>query len=313
MSGGSNARCLCRAWNAAYFGFADAVAAQRGDLGFRRTLARGDGCVGAVEFGAAHVADVGDQQHVAVDIERRLLRIGLALHQRREHLVRDAERRVELVLARERFADVDDDEPRTADLARDVDRHVVDDAAVDHEPAAIADRRECTGHRHRGADRHREIAVGKNHFFTIADVGRDRAERNRQRVEVRQLRGRQQQPAQQQLQLLSLHESARQRDAAFLESEFDAAEEAQFVFLAPHRQLFARRVVAEHVFPVDALEHGLDRIGVVTRGIEAARDRTHRGSGHAVDRDAFAFEHLQHTDVCRAARTAAAEHEAGLR
>ncbi len=293
------------------FGFADAVAAQRVEFGLGRALAGGDGFFGAMEIGTAHVAHVGDQQHVVVDVERGLLRIGLALHQRREHLVGDAERRVEPVLAQQRLADVDDDQARAADLARDVDRQVVDDAAVDHETAAIADRCERAGYRHRRADRHREIAVGEDDLLAVADVGGDRAERNRQLVEVGELRRRQQQPAQQKLQLLALHEPARQRDAAVLESQFDAAEKAQLVFLAPHRQFFARGIVAEHVLPVDALEHGVDRVGVVARGIQAAGDRAHRRAGDAVDRNAFAFEHLEHADMRRAARAAAAEHEAG--
>ena len=115
------------------------------------------------------------------------------------------------------------------------------------------------------------------------------------------------------MQFLTLDHAARQRDLAVAQAEFDAAEETQLVFLAPHRQLFARRIVVEHVLPVDALEHRLDLGRVVARRVEAADDRAHRGAGDALDRHMLAFEHLEHADMRRAARAAAAEDEASFR
>jgi len=123
----------------------------------------------------------------------------------------------------------------------------------------------------------------------------------------------QQQSAQQQLQFLALDHATRQRNLAFLQTELNAAEETQLVFLAPHRQLVAWRVVAEHVFPVDALQHRGHLVGGITGRIQAAHDGAHRGAGDAVDRHVLALEHLQHADVRGTARATATEHEAGAR
>ena len=42
-------------------------------------------------------------------------------------------------------------------------------------------------------------------------------------------------------------------------------------------------------------------------------DRAHARAGDLADRDVFALEHFEHADMRRAARAAAAEHEAGFR
>ena len=74
-------------------------------------------------------------------------------------------------------------------------------------------------------------------------------------------------------------------------------------------ELLARRVVAEHVLPVDLAEYGFDLLGAVAGRVHAADDRAHARAGDLADRNVLALEHLEHADVRRAARAAAAEDE----
>ena len=49
-------------------------------------------------------------------------------------------------------------------------------------------------------------------------------------------------------------------------------------------------------------------MGIVADGVETAYDTTHRGTCDDVDGDAGFLQYFQHTDVCHAFRTAAAQH-----
>ncbi|MNV36705.1 hypothetical protein D3C71_1281930 [compost metagenome] len=130
-------------------------------------------------------------------------------------------------------------------------------------------------------------------------------------IELAHLPGRQQQAAQQHLQLLTLDQPLRERDLAVAQADFDAAQQAQVIFLAAHAALIAWRLVAQHLGPVDPVQHRFDLIGGVARGIQAADHRAHRGADDAVDRHALALEHLEHADMGRAAGTAAAKDQTG--
>lgn len=175
----------------------------------------------------------------------------------------------------------------------------------------MADRREHARHRHAGADGQGQVALREHDFLAADDVRGDRPERDGQLVEIAHPPGRQQQAAQQHLQLLALDQALRERDLAVAQADFDAAQQAQVIFLAAHAALIAWRFVAQHLGPVDPVQHRLDLIGGVAGGIQAADHRAHRGADDAVDRHALALQHFEHTDVGRAAGTATAEHQAG--
>jgi hypothetical protein len=71
------------------------------------------------------------------------------------------------------------------------------------------------------------------------------------------------------------------------------------------------RIVGEHALPARVAQRLLDAIRADTGSPRAADDRAHAGTHDAVDRHAQLLQHAQHADVCRAARTAAAQYETG--
>ncbi len=72
--------------------------------------------------------------------ERGALAFGFAAHHDRERLVRDFQRRAQLIARQEREAHIDDDENVHVHGARHVDRQVLRDAAVDQHAIAERDR-----------------------------------------------------------------------------------------------------------------------------------------------------------------------------
>ncbi len=101
-----------------------------------------------------------------------------------EGLGEDAGDRIGPLASGERLAEVDGDHDLGAHRARGVDRQVGDHAAVDQQPAVALDRREQAGHRHAGAQRAGEVATVEHHRLAVGGVGGDRAEGQRQAVEV---------------------------------------------------------------------------------------------------------------------------------
>ncbi len=72
----------------------------------------------------------------------------------------------------------------------------------------------------------------------------------------------------------------------------------------------ARRRIGEQRRPVDRGDDFLHRRRRHAARVEAADDRAHRRRGDVVDRNAQFVQHLEHADVRDAARAAAGEHEA---
>jgi hypothetical protein len=93
-------------------------------------------------------------------------------------------------------------------------RQVTGDAPVNESSAVPGHGSKGGGNGHAGADRFREIAGVECYFFACLDVRRDRAERDRQIVEVLDLRHGQRQGGEQEADLLALHQSGRQLDLA---------------------------------------------------------------------------------------------------
>ena len=150
----------------------------------------------------------------------------------------------------------------------------------------------------------------EDHALAGADVRTDATEWNRQVVEALDVPGRQQQAPEQQVELLTLHDAARQQHAPVAQAELEIEQVAEILLLAPHRHVDALRVVAQDVLPVDRGDDRLDLVGGVADRIEAADDRANARTGDRTDGNALALEHLEHADVRATARTASAEHEA---
>ena len=121
------------------------------------------------------------------------------------------------------------------------------------------------------------------------------------------------QPAQQQQKLLALHDADRRDDATVLPADLEVEQIAIVGLLAPHRHLDARRIVGEEIVPVELADDLAHLVRRVAGRVHAADDRAHAGAGDAADRNVLALEHFDDADVRRAARAAAAEHEADAR
>ena len=285
------------------------IATQLRQHGLGRALAHVHGLRRALELHRRQVAKVRAQEGVAGS-ERGQGAFGLLQHQHADHLVEHRAGVAELRLRQQGRAHVHHHHRHAPDRPQLVHRHVVGDAAIHQQPLADAHRRERARHRHAGADRDREVAIGEHHLLAADDVGGDRAERDRQRIEIRVAPGRQGQPAQQQHQLLPAHQAGGDAHPAIAVADLQLQQVAEILVLAIHRQFAAWRVVDEHVRPVDVLDQVLQLGGVVARGVQAADNRTHAGAADRADRDAFALQHLEHADVGDAARATAAQHQA---
>ena len=87
-------------------------------------------------------------------------------------------------------------------------------------------------------------------------------------------------------------------------------EDVGVLFLAIAETLVAQVfLISDDVTPVLHTYHGVERMGIVTDGIETADDTTHRRAGNDIDGDARPFQYLQHTDMGHALRTAATQHD----
>ena len=267
-----------------------------------------------------HAAEIGrgktSERRIEHDVGRQQL---LALLERatadqdREGLVGHFERRSQLIAQVQREAHVDHDQHVDAHRTRRVDRQILDQAAVDEQPALALRGREHARRRHARAHRRDEVAGIHHDRLAGFEIRRDGAKRNRQTVEALDLRDRQRRIAQHLFELLPLHQAGRQHEPRLLHAEREAHQEVALVLLAAEAELLARRAIAKRVLPVQRANQRLDLGARHAGGIQAADDRAHARTGDRVDRHAHLVQYFQHADVRRAACTAAAEHQADAR
>ena len=228
------------------------------------------------------------------------------------HLQRDAEHRSDLIGPQQRRAEVDRDDHIGAHLARDVDRQIAHQSAVDQLLIADGDRRHCARHRHRCTDGLHDTAFLQHHHFAGADVGGDGAKRDRQFVEA--ARGADlNQPTQFAFKRHTGDHAFRQGNAVPADAEFRNDVRRLVVCLLPHRLVGARRLVGEELLGGDRTDHLFHLRHRQTGRVRRTDDRAHARAGDHVDRHAQFLENLQHTDMRGAARASAREHEADLR
>ena len=206
------------------------------------------------------------------------------------------------------IADVDRDHAVGAHRPDHVGRDVVHGAAVDQHLAVALDRRKDQRQRHRRAQRRGQRTAIQRHRRGAEDVHGDGAERRRQRVERRDVVVGGGDPTDQQIHLLTVVEGGRGGDAAF-QPELEARRIGARVGLAPD-VLEGKARGAEHLVPVQALQHIVELGGVQAGGEGAADQATHAGAGGEVNRNAMVLEPADHADVRDTARAAAAERDA---
>ena len=100
---------------------------------------------------------------------------------------------------------------------------------------------------------------------------------------------------------------------AVLDAEFRLEQRLVVVDLAPHRDLLARRRVAEDRVPVGREHRLLHLLRRASRRKCSADDGAHARAGDTADRNPHLFEHLQHADMGDAARAAARQRKADPR
>ncbi len=145
--------------------------------------------------------------------------------------------------------DVDGDHDVGPHLVCHVDGQVQHDAAVDEQPAVDLDRRQRRGNRHARANRAREAARAEHDGLARHDIAGHGAERDRELVEVVDLRRPQRLARDDHVDDLALHEPERQLELAVVEPGLLIDEERVVVALAPERLQLARRDVEERRSP----------------------------------------------------------------
>ena len=262
--------------------------------------------------GAYFAAEVRNDQHI-LRRQQRLLPLGVVHDHDAAQLTGDRHEVGQFGARIERRSNIDRDEDVGTHALHHVHRQVVDDAAVHQQVTLEIDRREQARNRHAGAHRGGEVALRNDHRLAGDDVGRNRAERNRQLVEVLRLNAIARGRLQEKLDLLAADRAARQQRRLRTHAEFRSEQREVVVALAPIRALGADRVVGEDVRPVQLPDLFFELVRRHTGCVQTADDRTHAGAGHVVDRNPQLFEYPDHADVRDAARAAAAKHESDAR
>jgi hypothetical protein len=225
-----------------------------------------------------------------------------------DHLAGDAEDRVQRLRLEQRSPEVDRDHDVGAHRAGHVDGQVVGEPAVDEQAILQAQRLDDAGDRHAGAHCGGQLALAQYDRLAADEVGRDRAEGNRQIVEALKAPDLAE-PTQHAFELDARHRSLGQQNVTAAQADLDRSEIGRIVALQPNGPFFARRqsrksscvdIASERVLHVVDRDAGSER---------PAHDRSHARAGEAVDRDSQLLKHLQDPDVRRASRAPARQHQ----
>jgi len=112
---------------------------------------------------------------------------------------------------------------------------------------------------------------------------------------------------------LSRHSPPRDREAPVADADLRGREKQLRDSLVAITHVVECGAVLEHVVPV-GLGQRLAHLGRRQPGSKHTRhEPTHAGADHTIHRHPQLLQHLEHADVCGAARTATTEHEADAR
>ncbi len=239
-----------------------------GDAHFGKTFLQSQcGTVAGIDqlFGAGEVGGAVSGQwrldQKVLRLQGGQLRFGVAAGHHGGGLVEHVDYCQQFLARLERRADVHHDQAVDAHVARHVHRDVVDHAAIHQQAAVQLHRCEHGRNRHAGANHLGQVAAAKDHLFIVGNIRGHRTEGDRQLVEVAGVAGVHQQALEQQREVLPLNHAQRQAEAAVVaEAELLLDEEITVVLLAAVGDVLARRIVGQHLLPVEgqcqALEFG---------------------------------------------------------
>ena len=218
------------------------------------------------------------------------------------------------LLAADRWRrDVDGDEHRRSLAASRLDREIHGDPAVDEEPAVDLDGRQDPGERHARPDGRGEVTPPEDDAFSVRHVGGLAPERDREPVEVRDERGREEDLPENEGELLPLDEARRKSELPLVDPDDELRQVLRVVELPPEGAVDARHLVDERVVPVHRRERVLHLLRGHSGRVEAADDGPDAGPDDEVHRDVELLQHLQDADLGPAAGPAAREDEPDLR
>jgi len=234
-------------------------------------------------------------------------------HHHGQRFVEDPEDRVVPLLRCGFHPDVDGNHAvGKARLFHDVGGHVVEDPAVDEDPAAVGHRREHARDGDRRAQRPGKPTRIEDHDFGVADVGGDAAERRWQGVEIDLAPVRRGDPVEEQLRLLRGTQPRGQPEAA-AKAEAQRRRERPGVFFPAKRLEHERRIGRQDARPVDTADQFPDLSRRHARREAAPDEPAHAGAADHVHRHAVFVEPQQDADVGEAARPASAKRQSDAR
>lgn len=278
--------------------------------GASRAVAGVDHVLGAAEVGHAIGGERWLDQHI-LGVQVLELFFGVAPCHQRDGLVEHVHHRRQLLARAQWGADVDDDGDIHAHLPRHVQRDVIGHAAVHQQPTVQLHRGEYRRDRHAGTDHLGQVALAEHHLLAGGDIGRHRAEGNRQLVEISRVAAVGEHAFQQQRQVLALDHAQWQAQATVVtKAEFLFDQEIPVILLAPERYVLAGRCVGQGLLPVDAQRELFQLVDFVAGGVQPTDHRTHAGAGNRIDLDALLFQRLEHADMRQPTGGATGQHQA---
>ena len=138
----------------------------------------------------------------------------------REHLLRDCQRGIQFLRTVERKLDVHGDNHVHIHFLHDVDAEVADKTAINKQPIANAYRGKHAGHRHARPYRLGEITFVHNPDLATLNIRSNGTKRDRQVIEVPDMRYAERQFAQQHVEFLPLNCTFRQHEFSPAHTQF---------------------------------------------------------------------------------------------
>ncbi len=191
---------------------------------------------------------------------------------------------------------VDGDRELGAHVLGNVDRQVVEQAAVRVKIVAGAYRGEDPGQRHGGAQGQRKRAVVKHVLLAGVELGRHAGKGSRQVVEALDLGVGKCDVVENEAHLLAGIESCRELNS-LAQAKLDARWKLNRILFTPIGKITERKLAAERLIPIHVLNEFLDLLGRAASGIDAADQASHAGAGDQVDRHVVLYSHCK-TPMC---------------
>ena len=278
-------------------------------------ITAGDGVVAALEVSGRDAVQI----RLDVDVDagaQQAKRLGdVLLGQQVDHLGRHGQRRsVDFVSLEQRRADVDGNHHvGPAQVVHFGNRHVVHQAAIDQAQTLVLDGRHQARHRHGGPHQRGQVTAAPDAPLAGDDVGGEQGQRQGLAFHALRRHVGADQPVDEELDFLAAEHGRRKLQRAVFDAGFRALDIALRKALETRREIGVAGGVFEHVAPVSLPQRHLHAGGRQARTESPGHQAAHAGAGHAVHRHLQLLQFLQHPDMGRAARAAAAQHQPDAR